>query len=501
MERERGEEDREAKVVSEIEEEERLLRERGIASPFTRGGMRRTPPKGSSTPVGAPAGHIPSASLVNPAGGRSQDRSSGGQSDEPIVQAQTEQPTPTTGRLDKRPLTSPDQVQQEKVKKRQLAGAGADAAPAAAGASASSPDLLLDPLTEAPLESVLGTATLHTRGIMEAVRSKTSKLNKDETANIGANTERLTAIVGLLVARAAAAERKLEELRRTVPSPIASASPPQVAQVTYANTLKLGKSQEARAVPVRQGPSVAVYPAADQREKLKTAADTKLVLKTAVQPAKIGITISSIRPCGNGGVIVQTGMAKAAEALKKAIPPTLRTLEPKDRMPLISLSGAEQTENFEEIIENLYEQNLEESEWTLTSLQRELKPLFRRQRGGNRCVWICQASAPLRKHLINIGRLYVGWEVVEVTDYVGVTCCRRCQQFGHPEKYCRSKSMTCGRCGEEGHKKDECKAEHTCCATCKRFNRKDAGSHVTNARECPARRHAEDRELQRINHG
>ena len=412
MERESGEEVNEAKVVSEIEEEERLLRERGIASPFSRGGIRRTPPKGFSTPVGAPVGHAPSASLVDPGRaktGRSQDQTSPmpriSQSGEPVVQAQTDQPTPTIGRQDKRPLTSPDQVQQEQAKRRQLAVAGADVAPAASSLSS---DLLLDPLTEAPLESVLGTATLHSRGIMDAVRSKTSKLNKDEIANIGANTERLTAIVGLLVARAAAAERKLEELRRTVPSPIAGASPPQVAQPTYANTLKLGKSQEARAVPVRQGPSVAVYPAEDQREKLKTAADTKMVLKSSVQPAKIGVTISSIRPCGNGGVIVQTGSAKAAEALKKAIPPTLRAAEPKDRMPLISLSGAEQAEKFEDLINNLYEQNMEDSRWTVDSLKNELKPLFRKRRAGNRCMWVCQASAALRQHLVGVGYMWGG---------------------------------------------------------------------------------------------
>ena len=252
---------------------------------------------------------------------------------------------------------------------------------------------------------------------------------------------------------------------------------------------------------MRQGPAVAVYPAEDQREKLKTAADTKLVLKTLVQPSKIGVTISSIRPCGNGGVIVQTGSAKAAEALRKAIPPTLRAAEPKDRLPLISLSGAEQTEKFEDLVEQLFEQNLADTEWNIASLRKELKALFRKRRAGNSCMWVCQASPALRKHLIAAGRVYIGWEVVEVNDFVGVTCCNKCQQFGHPVKYCRSKVTTCGRCGEDGHDKEECKATNTYCATCKKFGRKEASSHTTNARDCPAHRYAEDRELHRINYG
>lgn len=233
----------------------------------------------------------------------------------------------------------------------------------------------VDPLVEASLDVVLGHATF-TRGIMEAVRSKPSKLNKEDIANIGANTERLTAIVGLLVARVATAEGKLAEAQRSTTS-----HPPPVHEDptnTYAMKLKLERSQEARAVPVRQGPVVAVYPADDQRDALKTASETKQLLKATVHPAKIGVTINGIRPCGNGGVIIQTGSAKAAEALKKAIPPA----EPKDRLPLISLSGAENTDKFEEVVGMLYEQNLQDSQWTASALQKDLKPLFRRQQAG-----------------------------------------------------------------------------------------------------------------------
>ncbi|KAJ8706440.1 hypothetical protein PYW07_012518 [Mythimna separata] len=66
-----------------------------------------------------------------------------------------------------------------------------------------------------------------------------------------------------------------------------------------------------------------------------------------------------------------------------------------------------------------------------------------------------------RMALIKRGRVYIGWQSVEVTDYVDVTCCSKCQQYGHPERYCRSKEITCSRCGATGYAAGVRKAEET----------------------------------------
>lgn len=66
------------------------------------------------------------------------------------------------------------------------------------------------------------------------------------------------------------------------------------------------------------------------------------------------------------------------------------------------------------MLDNLHEQNLADTIWSIIALKRELKPLFKKQRAGNRCMWVCQATPALRKHLFGIGRVYIGWEVVEV---------------------------------------------------------------------------------------
>ena len=92
-----------------------------------------------------------------------------------------------------------------------------------------------DSLSAASVEFLAGLATGTSRGIMEAVRSKTSKLNKDEIAAIDAHTERLGAVVTHLMLRLAAAEAAMQRRaaaglgRDSVPVPIARAPGPSVA--------------------------------------------------------------------------------------------------------------------------------------------------------------------------------------------------------------------------------------------------------------------------------
>lgn len=95
---------------------------------------------------------------------------------------------------------------------------------------------------------------------------------------------------------------------------------------------------------------------------------------------------------------------------------------------------------------------------------------------------------------MRLGTVHLGWSVAEVCDHIRSTCCTKCQQYGHPEKYCRSKDVVCGKCGETGHRSAECKSETKCCATCKRFKRAEASTHVTMSPDCPARIHAEQQE-------
>lgn len=83
--------------------------------------------------------------------------------------------------------------------------------------------------------------------------------------------------------------------------------------------------------------------------------------------------------------------------------------------------------------------------------------------------------------------MYQPSSIPEDQAHTYATCCRRCQKFADPEKYCMDKAITCDKCGDDGHNHDECQVSVTRCATCRKFGRKEAGAHKMNARDCSAR--------------
>lgn len=349
-----------------------------------------------------------------------------------------------------------------------------------------------DPLATAPVEQLAGIATGSTRGIMEAVRSRTSKLNKEEISLIGAHTERLNAVITHLLMRLAAAGRVAPEDIDGRAGQVQPVGP--VAARSFASALKLGRNMAPVPISGREGPILVIRPADDQKGTIKTADDTRAALKKHIDPAKLGLQIAGVRRAGNAGVVVQTRSAKEAESLRKAVPPTLRVSSPAERKPLIALTGVDASTTTEELITDLHKQNLrDDPKWPHERIKNELRTLYRRQRRDGRVKVIAECGAELRRVLIERGRVYVGWDVVDVSDHVGVTCCNRCQQYGHPEKYCRGKALVCGKCGDEGHRAQECGSAESRCATCTRFGRPGAEAHRTAARDCPARLHAEAR--------
>lgn len=413
--------------------------------------------------------------------------------------------TPMAARLGaaaKRTLTSPEEYQ-EATRRRLLLQQGDPEVP--------QEELVVDQHTEAQglcastNEALVSLATVATSGIMEAIRCKTSKLNKDEIAAIGQHVDAVGSVVTHLLARLAKAEQRaaVAEVRLRAAAPTTSMTrtePPSTSiplKKSYAGAIKLGRNSEPWPIPVRLGPTVAVFPAEDQKERIKTADDTKKLLQASINPAGLGIKVQGVRRTGGAGLIVETTSAKDAQTIRSALPAALRVGEPRERRPLVSLVGVDADLKQEEVLEKLFEQNFSDHEdsITLASLKTEVRPLFCRSRRGNKKMWVCESTAAMRRRLIDTGRVYIGWDVVEVVDFVNVTCCKKCQMFGHPEKYCRAKVMTCGKCGEDGHKSAECQAVAAVCATCKKLHKKNAGEHRTNSTDCPARKHAEERAI------
>ncbi|KAJ2937228.1 hypothetical protein O0L34_g19308 [Tuta absoluta] len=81
----------------------------------------------------------------------------------------------------------------------------------------------------------------------------------------------------------------------------AHSSGPSTATPTFADILRMtGKAS--RPKPQQPGMTVAIYPA-EENEKIKTAKETKALLKASVNPQEIGVQVSRLRKVGNGGVL------------------------------------------------------------------------------------------------------------------------------------------------------------------------------------------------------
>ena len=371
-------------------------------------------------------------------------------------------------------------------------------------------DAAVDPFIRATKEELLAGALAATKGIMESAGSKTSKLNKDDIAAIGMHTERLASIVGVLVHNLGRAELEAERAKTAQITGELTAMREElralredtrggtalVASVpSYSTALKLGKA--AAPVPIKSAPGhvLAFYPTEESAATLQTSEHTKAALQKAVNPQTLQVRIEQVRRVGNCGVVVKTATQEEAKKLREAAPPTLRVTEPQRRQPLLAVRFLDESTTEEDLLEAIHElaeRNGGAEEWTLTKLKGSAKLLFKRGR-QSRTTLVLQTSPKLREFLLSRGSVYVGWQVATVCDYVNVTCCNKCQLYGHPEKYCREKGYTCGKCGDGGHKTAECQAQQQCCATCKKFGRKEAASHSTASRDCPARAHAEAR--------
>ncbi|PZC73932.1 hypothetical protein B5X24_HaOG208504 [Helicoverpa armigera] len=140
-------------------------------------------------------------------------------------------------------------------------------------------------------------------------------------AAMGVHTERLLAVVTHLTLRQAAAEKAALCKQPAVVTP---------ARTTFANALRLGSKTAPVPIVPPSGPAVAIYPAEDQRETLKTA---------DINSAQLGVQIHSVRKIGNAGLLVSTTSPAAAAALKSAVPATLRAAEPAVREPLVALTS------------------------------------------------------------------------------------------------------------------------------------------------------------------
>ncbi|GBP96678.1 hypothetical protein EVAR_90003_1 [Eumeta japonica] len=100
------------------------------------------------------------------------------------------------------------------------------------------------------------------------------------------------------------AQAKLEAARA---SRVAAVSGGSEAVVTaqprsYASALRL-PGRERADKKTESGPVLAIYPVAEQIDNIKTAEETKTLLKNAINPASMQVQVTKVRKVGRAGVV------------------------------------------------------------------------------------------------------------------------------------------------------------------------------------------------------
>lgn len=165
--------------------------------------------------------------------------------------------------------------------------------------------------------------------------------------------------------------------------------------------------------------------------------------------------------------------------------------------PLMIVYGIPVELQEKEVLEELIERNLPE----ITEEQKQLiKTRFKTgPRDRDRYHLVIEVPRSVREILLRRPKIYIGYEATNVKDYLVVTVCMKCKDYGHIARNCRDDER-CGHCGEKGHKKLECpdKNKNKVCIPCHKKGKKCG---VKTQQECPQYKMQLQRTIEKFDYG
>lgn len=205
------------------------------------------------------------------------------------------------------------------------------------------------------------------------------------------------------------------------------------------------------------------------------------VLQT-VSPVEEGVKVRGVWK-GKSGVLLNVAdddswqTVKGHQGLKDK---GLTIQEPERRMPRMAIYGMDRKIEKDSLVSLVYEQNFK----GLCEEKLFKEGFISLYRTGRRDLekgaWVVRVSPGVRTKLMEVWRVYIGWDSCRLEDEAGVVRCFRCQAYGHLAGKCKA-AKVCGHCAD----RKECprKAEGSVCIKCRRVGC-EAGHSVTSD-TCP----------------
>ncbi|XP_023244132.1 uncharacterized protein LOC111642063 [Centruroides sculpturatus] len=235
-----------------------------------------------------------------------------------------------------------------------------------------------------------------------------------------------------------------------------------------------------------------------------TCDETKRNLTNNVQPDKLGIGIRRIRKIRNGGLAIDLSHKNEVGYFKENVEqvPGLVSRLPKKRLPLIKIASVPKGINKDDLILDIFEQNvyLLETFTDRTFAEHATIRFPLKEKNENYLSWILEVSPQVREKLVKAGKIHLLWSTCQVFDFFPITQCYRCLSFGHIAKNCTSTDNVCSHCNEN-HLYKNCQNKHNSpkCANCLRENRAH-NCHNTMDKTCPVYLKEKTKFQQRINY-
>lgn len=239
------------------------------------------------------------------------------------------------------------------------------------------------------------------------------------------------------------------------------------------------------------------------KEEGKEPDDVKKMLKETISPGQMGINIRRVRKTARGVMVEMENeeQVKRIEQNAELVSKGLVVERMRKKKPRVMIYDIDDDLANEDVVKNIYEQNLVESDITLDQFQEEFQCVhkFGHRTDQTRKHWVAECSARVRNELRRRERLYVGWQCCRIKDYNPLVRCYQCQAFGHVAKFCKNK-LVCPHCSGE-HDRNKCPSKDRpgICANCKFAGRNF--HHETGDRECPELERATKIAIERVDYG